>query len=537
MKRIKHFSMSIALLLVLVITLGIGSAYAWFTDTKSGSGSVQFGKIEIDVTSNGSALTNKTFDKTNLLPGDSILDYDVIANKTADSQPFYFRVELSFSVDDSISEYADTLNSLLTAENIGDGTNFVKDESVTDRAVFYYGTSTALTKVDHTNDIVILDKDKFTVPSTLTQLPDSAQFNKTVSLSVTVVALQSANMTATMTEFKDAYLQDLRQLIKITEEDGKQYMYFGSYPQTLKVDDVTIDESNVDANGYYLGSDGERYAKQIICSYAGQLSSNCTAVDWQETLKQTTTASGTKMIVAEYYYFKVEPIKWRILSTSNGEYTLVCDSILSNSAYQPNLSGNYATDGNGNILTDGKGNNIYANNYEYSDLRRWLNNAFYNNAFTASERTLILTTTVDNSANQYPSDLGVDADNKFLCKNTLDKVYALSMADVTNTAYGFNANYTVQDATRYWATTDYAKATGALTVTAGFITYWFDVSEGSNEWNAYSPYIGSGGVRLRTPEEDFTLGSYAAGLGVVSDDFGSVDRAYGGAVPAIRVSI
>ena len=38
---------------------------------------------------------------------------------------------------------------------------------------------------------------------------------------------------------------------------------FGEYPQTLKAENVTITSQTPDADGYYLGSDGARYAKQV----------------------------------------------------------------------------------------------------------------------------------------------------------------------------------------------------------------------------------------------------------------------------------
>ena len=46
-----------------------------------------------------------------------------------------------------------------------------------------------------------------------------------------------------------------------TNDIKKKFIYFGSYPQTLKSDRVKIDEKSVDKNGYYTGSDGNKYAK------------------------------------------------------------------------------------------------------------------------------------------------------------------------------------------------------------------------------------------------------------------------------------
>lgn len=75
---------------------------------------------------------------------------------------------------------------------------------------------------------------------------------------------------------------------QIYTRDG-DYVLFGFYPQTEKKDSVTITET-VDSRGYYLGSDGEYYAKK---------------------------SSGW----FDAYYFKVEPIKWRVLETQTDDYT------------------------------------------------------------------------------------------------------------------------------------------------------------------------------------------------------------------------
>ena len=60
--------------------------------------------------------------------------------------------------------------------------------------------------------------------------------------------------------------------------------------------------------------------------------------------------------------------------------------------------------------------------WETSTLRRWLNDQFLNTAFTKEEQAAILTTEVNNSADQ--GYYGLDGGN-----NTLDKVYLLSYVE------------------------------------------------------------------------------------------------------------
>ena len=160
------------------------------------------------------------------------------------------------------------------------------------------------------------------------------------------------------------------------ERDG-QYIYFGEYPQTIKLESVSV-TSTIDSRGYYLGSDGEYYAAVTADPYA----SNYTFTN------NAAVVSGT------VYYFKVEPIRWRILSEENGEAFVLCDSIIANMAYQPD----YTYD-NAYAYTSANGapSGTYANNYKYSEVRRWLNDNFYNTAFSDKEREIILTTEIDNS--------------------------------------------------------------------------------------------------------------------------------------------
>ena len=145
------------------------------------------------------------------------------------------------------------------------------------------------------------------------------------------------------------------------------YIYFGEYPQTIKAADVTVGDV-ADEDGYYLGSDGERYAKVV----ASPNRNNYTFSD-----NSSVTRGNT-------YYFKVEPIRWRILSESNGNALILCDSIIANHNYHHT-----------SLSTTIDGQTVYANNYKYSDIRAWLNDEFYNTAFGDLQQALIQTTEVD----------------------------------------------------------------------------------------------------------------------------------------------
>ena len=254
------------------------------------------------------------------------------------------------------------------------------------------------------------------------------------------------------------------------------YIYFGEYPQSIKASSVTI-TSTVDSRGYFLGSDNAYYAKVVASPFnsAYKFSSN-----------QTVT-SGTA------YYFKVEPIKWRIISENSGKAVLLCESIMDSSRYDSANS-----------------------NYKDSDIRAWLNGTFYSKAFGALEAALIQTVTVDNSL----STTGY-TENANVCANTSDKVYLLSYKDVTNSAYGFSSNAGDVNVSRMKKTSDYAISKGAYT------------SDSSQ-----TAYKGNGIWMLRTPNDTYnTFIRECDYRGMVTDGGTNITSTFFGVVPAITISL
>ena len=150
---------------------------------------------------------------------------------------------------------------------------------------------------------------------------------------------------------------------------------------------------------------------------------------------------------------KKQPIKWRVLSVNGSDAFLLADQNLDAKPY----------------------------NEEYTDvtwatctLRTWLNDTFLNTAFTSAEQAAIKNTSVVNDDNPYHGTEGGE--------NTTDKVYLLSIAEVSNTAYGFNGDFQTSSETREAKNTAYAKECGALE------------SEGGGWWWLRSPGLGSKGA-------------------------------------------
>jgi len=193
------------------------------------------------------------------------------------------------------------------------------------------------------------------------------------------------------------------------------------------------------------------------------------------------------------YWFKYEPITWRVLDVQSNRAFLMADLILDSQDYH--YSSRARTIG---------GSTVYANNYEHSHIRSWLNDNFYNTAFTAEEKARIQTTTVDNSV----ASTGYSS-NTYACANTSDKVFLLSYAEATSATYGLST-----DASRQLQPSAYAQSQGVYT----------DTSNGNSYWWLRSPF--------------FIIADYARGVnldGIVY--YYDVLNTDGGVVPALWISL
>ncbi|MBE6533819.1 MAG: hypothetical protein E7678_02455, partial [Ruminococcaceae bacterium] len=206
-----------------------------------------------------------------------------------------------------------------------------------------------------------------------------------------------------------------------------------------------------------IEQDGEKYRGVYFTSYRpcwtsdSSIAGNSNQDDFGYTVS---TNEKTKL-----YWFKYEPISWMILSenTTDGTALLLCDMIIDSQAYQNEYEYDSKTSKYYNI-SDGVPSGIYANNYAYSTIRKWLNDNFYNTAFNALQKELIVTTTIDNSVATTDSFT-----NQYACENTHDKIFLFSYQDVINSNYRFSSDYSEYDTARQKKTTDYAKAQGSYT--------------------------------------------------------------------------
>ena len=310
-----------------------------------------------------------------------------------------------------------------------------------------------------------------------------------------------------------------------SEIGSGDYIYYGAYPQTDVTDSLGTVLNNQPGTwvsyNYYSGSgsDGSmkpsNYMRYKDVSYNGEKYRAITFDTYRpsSTEDATSTSCGTYQDDNGYYYgnvywFKYEPIKWRILDPSTG--LIMCDTILDSQAYN-NYILSSGRDEYGYIAYWGdSAKNYYANNYAKSSIREWLNKDFYNTAFSFSQQSNILYTTLNNSA-YSTSCSACDSES------TTDKVFLLSYDDVLNSKYGFATSTETYDSARQLKGSDYAKSQGLFVCKSSGGSY-----DGCSSW------------RLRSPgyRSIYTCGVKYDGGG---DYIYGPSYTFGGVVPALRL--
>lgn len=273
-----------------------------------------------------------------------------------------------------------------------------------------------------------------------------------------------------------------------TDTTDWSYVYFGSYPQTMLTEDELTEEiinADYDKNGD-AEVNGAKYRK--MKKNNAVYSSMTTAegfFDWSHAKKEI--------------YFRYEPIRWRVLQNDGESLFLLADSILDCQLYE---------------RTDGK------ITWENCTMRNWLNayypfNAggfnFLKIAFSKEEEDAILTTTVNNPNNPFHGTKGGNT--------TQDKLFLLSIPEVTNETYGFAPDYKTYSATRRLGASDYARARGL------WMGSHNDLFDGNAIW------------LLRSPGSYQQTAALVYRFGYVYQDGYYANTPYYGVAPALKVSL
>ncbi len=308
------------------------------------------------------------------------------------------------------------------------------------------------------------------------------------------------------------------------------YVYFGDWPRTIKSKNIVVNEDEKEVHGaftYYKGNDGYWYAKCVEHKYK-----------WAENLTYSDGAS----VGNEIKYFKVEPIKWCILTENYNESNkalLLSEDILFAEAYYDK----YINE----LYRSVEGKEIYPSNYKESRIRAYLNGysyitidvskenpkqesnqefenkGFLQTAFSDKAQSLIAVSKIDNSDTSnihYPAEripIWNTYRDDYWCEDTYDKVFLLSEKEVTSGDFKFGRfdQYGIRDV-RFISPTDFAKANNLCDL-------YYNNRHYNNWW-------------LRTPVNgDWRLVRFISYLGGSADDFPLTTC--GGIVPAICVSL
>ena len=269
----------------------------------------------------------------------------------------------------------------------------------------------------------------------------------------------------------------------IASAEKKQYnkgdiIEFGSYPQTEVKNEILLKKLNslelkwtsyryysqeeidysYDSRGetYHLLSiakphdfmkyadvelDGEKYRAVTFNKYRPAFTEDEATA---ETDKSSSFQPSNGYTVNRTYWFKYDPIKWCILDPDKG--LVLCETIIDG---QPFNNVSWCASGHQvasfTLFTDVEMDN-YAWLYSTSSIREWLNNDFYNTAFSDSQKRFIKDTELENKS--YEKIVAEDKNDIkqleeiknrpfYEDKNCIDKVYFLSYADLMNEDYGF----------------------------------------------------------------------------------------------------
>ena len=258
---------------------------------------------------------------------------------------------------------------------------------------------------------------------------------------------------------------------------------FGSYPQSRVNDTVTINnleriKKNWKSYKYYSGTgdlgDGNMepsdYMKYADIKLGGEKYRAVTFSEYRPYWTGYTSSTSNSYqddngyYTNNVYYFKYEPLKWRVLDASTG--LVICDSAIDSQPYN-----NYMLEADDEYWGDSN-KKYYASNWEHSSLREWLNNEFYNTAFSEMQQDRIKELTRENKS-RYNS--------KYDSNPTSDKITLLSYDEVLNKNYGFSSSHNAYDTARQRKGTDYAKCQGLWVISSyGGISWWRLRSLGSS---------------------------------------------------------
>jgi len=274
----------------------------------------------------------------------------------------------------------------------------------------------------------------------------------------------------TTKESKTSNTKTTNKTTTTTNKKEKSYIrvgndiYFGTYPQELVIDETRIEEldsntSSWNSYKYYADSEVVEYMfyKDIDVDNDGKYDFRGVKFSQFRPYKINQPAIESMSYVDENgyekdktYWFRYSSIKWNVLEEADGNIMIASELLLdSQEIYYDTQNGKYDhNDGNG-----------YSNNYDLSNIIKWLNDSFYNLAFNEAEKEDIKKENIYTDATPSKYTSGPVEYNMFLLSENEAKVFYAS--DEARKAKG----------------TDYAKVQGlhvdySITEKNGFSEWW-----------------------------------------------------------------
>ena len=272
--------------------------------------------------------------------------------------------------------------------------------------------------------------------------------------------------------------------------DRGEIIVFGSYPKTDVTDELGDDlsmlsdtEGEWKSFGCYSGTGSpddaavsSDYMKYKDLTFEGKKYRGVTfskyrpGFTYREPTDKYSFQDDNGYEIGNVYWFRYDPISWRLLDPSTG--LLMCDFVIDSQPYTNIIKA--STEEPGEYYNSG---DKYANDWESSYIRAWLNDDFYNTAFTDEEKAIITESKgLDNTSphkNDYDSP------------ETDDNIFLLSYNEALNEIYGFDKDKEAFDEALHLQAGDYAVCRGLYLEnheTSEFYgnTVWFLRSPGSS---------------------------------------------------------
>lgn len=324
-----------------------------------------------------------------------------------------------------------------------------------------------------------------------------------ISLTISLIMILCSTICVDICSY--ATENDVEMVVASSLQTGDRFQ-LGNYPQSRVIEKELIENlSSIACDmidyGYICNSSSWNHSysridmKYADISYNGSLYRKVYIGQYRPYWTNTSPSSSSTYQyengyeIGNTYYFKWEPIIWQVLAKENDGVYVMSESIVDAQPY----------------------NNFLENTtWENCSLRNWLNDNFYNSAFSFDEQEKINSIT---HANENSYFYGTSGGN-----STTDRLWILSYGDSINSDYGFSNSYLDYNSARQAYGSDYAVSQGLWVSQHGS-----DV--GKSDWY------------LRTPGNGQRNVTNVRSYGDIRINYDTVVNVHEGIRPACKISL